>query len=222
MGRRPLVILALLSLVFSAAIHAELAGSATVTDGDTLTVAGQRIRLFGIDAPESKQICVAGGQRWRCGRFATRALREHIASRPVVCTERDRDHYGRIVAVCRAGGGDINAWMVSQGFALAYRKYSRAYVAEERAAKTARRGMWRGDFVAPWDWRRGKRLAAAAPAARAGDCRIKGNISRSGKRIYHVPGAQYYDRTRIDTSKGERWFCSESQARAAGWRRAKQ
>ena len=220
---RPLLAATLLSLglVFSASAHARIAGPATVTDGDSLKVSGQRIRLFGIDAPESKQTCVAGGQRWRCGRSATRALRSHIAGRPVVCAERDRDRYGRIVAVCRVGGEDINAWMVSQGMAVAYTKYSRAYVGQQRSAKAARRGLWRGDFVAPWDWRRGKRLAATAPAARAGDCRIKGNISRSGKRIYHVPGAQYYDRTRIDTSKGERWFCSESQARAAGWRRAK-
>ena len=220
---RPLLAttLILLALAFSASAHARIAGPATVTDGDSLRVSGSRIRLFGIDAPESQQTCVAGGQRWRCGLSATRALRKAIAGRPVVCTERDRDRYGRIVAVCRVGGRDINAWMVSQGLALAYRKYSRAYVAQERAAKAARRGLWRGDFVAPWDWRRGQRLAAAAPAARTGDCRIKGNISRSGKRIYHVPGAQYYDRTRIDTSKGERWFCSESQALAAGWRRAK-
>ena len=220
---RPLlaVALMLLALVVSGPAYARIAGPATVTDGDSLKVSGHRIRLFGIDAPESQQTCVVGGQRWRCGRSATKALREHIAGRPVVCTERDRDRYGRIVAVCRAGGEDINAWMVSQGMAVAYTKYSRAYVGQQRSAKAARRGLWRGDFVAPWDWRRGKRLAAAAPAARTGECRIKGNITRSGKRIYHVPGAQYYDRTRIDTSKGERWFCSESQARAAGWRRAK-
>ena len=124
------------------------------------------------------------------------------------------------MAVCHAGGEDVNAWMVSQGLALAYRKYSRVYVGQERSAKAARRGLWRGEFVAPWDWRRGKRLAAA-PAARTRECRIKGNISRSGTRIYDVPGAQHYDRTRIDTSQGERWFRSEAQVRAAGWRRAK-
>ena len=221
MRPRLLASLALLPLVLAASVHAELAGFATVTDGDTLTVAGQRIRLFGIDAPESKQTCVAGGQRWRCGRSATQALAKRIAGRPVVCTERDRGRYGRIVAVCRAGGEDVNAWMVSQGLALAYRKYSTVYVGQERAAKAARRGLWRGEFVAPWDWRRGKRLAATASADRTGACRIKGNISRSGKRIYHVPGAQYYDRTRIDASKGERWFCSEAEAQAAGWGRAK-
>ena len=92
---------------------------------------------------------------------------------------------------------------------------------QEQAAKAARRGLWRGEFVPLWDWRRGKRLAGAAPAASAGECRIKGNISRNGTRIDHVPGAQHYERTRINTSKGERRFCSESEARAAGWRRAR-
>ena len=101
---------------------------------------------------------------------------------------------------------------------------------EEAAARSARRGLWRGDFVAPWDWRRGERLAgtatqsaqdSGASSGGTGNCRIKGNISRSGERIYHMPGAQHYERTRISTSKGERWFCSESEARAAGWRRAK-
>ena len=210
----------LLLMVSSAAASAQIAGRVTVTDGDSLNVSGHRIRLFGIDAPEGTQICVAGGQRWRCGSSAARALRQRIAGCSVVCTERDRDRYGRIVAVCRAGGVDVNAWMVSQGHALAYRKYSTAYVGQERSAKAARRGLWRGQFVPPWDWRRGKRLAAAAPAAGTGECRIKGNISRSGTRIYHVPGAQHYARTRINTSKGERWFCSEAEARAAGWRRA--
>lgn len=219
MAHRPFAILALVPLAFSVSVHAELAGP--VTDGDTLTVAGQRIRLFGIDAPESKQTCLAAGKRWCCGRSATQSLTKRIAGRPVVCSERDRGRYGRIVAVFRAGREDVSAWMVSQGLALAYRKYSTAYVAQERAAKAARRGLWRGEFVAPWDWHQGRHLSAAVPAARTAACRIKGNISRAGKRIYHVPGAQYYDRTRIDTSKGERWFCSESAARAAGWRRAR-
>ena len=84
-------------MVFAVPVHAELAGS--VTDGDTLTVAGPRIRLFGVDAPESKQICVAGDQRWRCGRSATQALAKRIVGRPAVCSERDLDRYGRIVAL---------------------------------------------------------------------------------------------------------------------------
>ena len=145
------------------------------------------------------------------------------------------------MAVCRADGEDLNAWMVSEGWALAYRRYSEAYVDEEAGAESARAGLWRGEFVPPWDWRGGKRLPAAARDTRrdtgkaealprvpragsrdSGGCRIKGNVSRyGGERIYHVPGGHYYDQTRIDPSKGERWFCSEAGARAAGWRRSR-
>ena len=206
-----------------------LSGRVRVVDGDSLALAGERIRLHGIDAPESAQTCHAGGSRWRCGERATRGLRERIGGRTVTCEERDVDRYGRIVAVCRAGGEDLNAWMVERGFALAYRRYSRAYVDEEGTARAARHGLWRGDFVAPWDWRQGERLAGTATRSvqdsgsngGSGDCRIKGNVSRSGERIYHVPGAQHYERTRISPGKGERWFCSEREARAAGWRKAK-
>ena len=206
-----------------------LSGRPRVVDGDSLALAGERVRLYGIDAPESAQTCVAGGARWRCGEQATRGLRERIGGRAVRCEERNVDRYGRIVAVCRAGGEDLNAWMVGQGLALAYRRYARDYVDEEAGARSARRGLWRGNFVAPWDWRRGERLEGTAPrsvqdsgsSSGTGNCRIKGNVSRSGERIYHVPGAQHYERTRISPAKGERWFCSESEARAAGWRRAK-
>ena len=201
-----------------------ISGSVRIVDGDTLDVNGRRVRLHGIDAPESGQTCRTEARRWPCGRQATRALGERIAGRPVQCVKRDRDRYGRIVAVCRTGEEDLNGWMVREGWALAYRTYSLDYVDEERRARQARRGVWRGEFVAPWAWRRGERLAdvSAAPKANREECRIKGNISRNGTRIYHVPGGRYYARTRIDASKGERWFCTESQARASGWRRSKQ
>ena len=210
----------LVVLVVSVPVSADITGVASVTDGDTLRIGVDRVRLHGIDAPESKQTCRAGGEPWRCGASATRALCERIAGRPVECAERDRDRYGRVVAVCRVAGTDVNAWMVEQGWAVAYRKYSTDYVSHERAAKAARRGMWRGEFAVPSRWRRGERLQAT-DSTDGGDCRIKGNISRKGTRIYHVPGGASYAKTRIDTSKGERWFCSEAEARAAGWRRAK-
>ena len=150
---------AFLSLVLLAAgaAGAGISGVPSVTDGDTLRLGAERIRLHGIDAPESAQSCRAGGKTWACGEAATRALRERIGRRLVECSERDRDRYGRIVAVCRVAGADVNAWMVSQGWAVAYRKYSTDYVSHETAAKAARRGLWRGDFVEPSRWRRGER-----------------------------------------------------------------
>ena len=216
-------------------VQADVAGRARVIDGDTIEVGAVRIRLFGVDAPESAQRCLAGGRHWPCGEQATRALVRHIDSRSVACEERDQDRYGRIVAVCRYGGQDVNAWLVREGWAMAYRRYSSAYAGEEASAKVAKRGVWRGEFVPPWDWRRGDRLKSASRGDRVkatrdasrvaardrGNCNIKGNISHNGgKRIYHMPGDRDYERTRISTSRGERYFCSEAEARAAGWRRA--
>ena len=209
------------------AFDANLSGRARVIDGDTIKVGRVRVRLHGVDAPESAQSCLARGERWPCGQRAARALAGQIGGRTVACNERDRDRYGRIVAVCRYGGRDVNAWLVAQGWALAYRRYSRAYVNEELSARAARAGIWRGQFVPPWDWRRGERLSRSrreAPRtaeAAPGSCRIKGNISyNSGKRIYHMPGDRNYARTKISPARGERWFCSEAEARGAGWRRA--
>ncbi len=198
----------------------QIAGQAAVIDGDTLEVAGTRIRLHGIDAPEGSQTCLRDAAEWRCGHQASLALIDHIGDRPVICTPRDLDRYGRVVAVCTAEGKDLNAWMVSEGWALAYRFYATDYVPDEQAAETAKRGIWQGSFVPPWDWRRGTRLAAAQKP-RGAACDIKGNISSKGERIYHVPGGMYYDRTRISAGKGERWFCSQAEARSAGWRRSR-
>ena len=218
-----LLYLLILLFTYGTPVHAQITtGPTSVIDGDTLDIHGTRIRLFGIDAPESGQSCVTDGKRWRCGQQASLALADKIGRRTVSCEQRDIDRYKRIVAVCRAGGEDLNAWMVSQGWALAYRHYSADYIRQEDGASRRKLGIWRGDFVAPWEWRRGTRLATgAARTKQAGDCRIKGNIGRRGVRVYHLPGATYYDRTRIDTSKGERWFCSEAEARAAGWGRSR-
>lgn len=202
-----------------------ITGRASVIDGDTLEIHGKRIRLHGIDAPESRQLCrTRDGKAWRCGQKAALALSDKIGRRPVSCRGKDIDRYKRIVAVCRAGSDNLNAWMVREGWAVAYRRYSRDYVRQEGEAQQAQRGIWSGLFVVPSDWRRGKRLAGESTKRQkpvAKNCNIKGNISKRGTRIYHVPGGVFYDRTRIDTSEGERWFCSEKEARAAGWRRSK-
>ncbi len=199
---------------------ADIAGTASVIDGDTLEVHGQRIRLHGIDAPESRQLCFVDGKPWQCGKDAANALADKIARRPVACKDLGRDRYKRIIARCTVAGEDLGEWMVSQGLALAYRRYSLDYVDEEAEAQAARRGIWSGEFVKPWEWRRGKRLVANDNAP--DQCRIKGNINRKGERIYHLPGGEWYDRTKIDPAKGERWFCTEAEARAAGWRKSNQ
>ena len=111
-----------------------------VVDADTLEMAGQRVRLQGIDAPESAQACrQATGQRYRCGDRATEALRARIGADAVTCTIEGRDRYNRALSTCyTTDGTDLNAWLVRQGYALAYRRYSTKYVAEEDQARAAR------------------------------------------------------------------------------------
>lgn len=135
-----------------------LQGPARTVDGDTLDMGGVRVRLYGIDAPETAQSCRLEGRRWPCGRYATQALRSQIGNREVTCEERGRDSYSRLVAACSVGGRDLSAWMIGEGWALAYRQYSLAYMAEESRARAARRGVWQGEFVAPHEWRKGRRL----------------------------------------------------------------
>ncbi|TCL09301.1 endonuclease YncB(thermonuclease family) [Shimia isoporae] len=196
-----------------------LKGTASVIDGDTIEIRGQRLRLHGIDAPESGQLCHdANNDPWRCGKEAAFALSDKIGRRPVSCNLIDQDRYGRWIAICEQNGKTLNAWLVREGWAIAYTRFSDDYVREERAARRAKRGIWQGSFVAPEDWRRGTRLP---PKTKPANCNIKGNINSKGDRIYHVPGGKWYDRTTVNTSKGQRWFCSEAEARAAGWRKSK-
>jgi endonuclease YncB( thermonuclease family) len=138
----------------SKASSEQLTGIPKITDGDTIRIGNIRIRLHGIDAPEAKQTCTAGGKEWRCGWEATNALANIVGRHWVTCSKRDVDRYGRVVAVCRAGPIDLNAWMVGNGWAVAYRRYSMDYVRDEDAARRGRKGVWRGEFVMPWEWRR--------------------------------------------------------------------
>jgi len=201
-----------------------LSGRAEITDGDSLEIGSTRVRLYGVDAVEGRQSCMRDGREWACGNEAARKLRALIGDRTVTCTKRDVDDYGRIVAVCRSGSSDLGAEMVRAGFATAYRRYSLDYVDEETEARGARRGIWAGEFTPPDSYRRDDRRESSAQARDTGaqppraGCAIKGNINGEGEHIYHVPGASSYANTQIDEGRGERWFCSETEARREGWR----
>lgn len=216
--RRIAVAAALGCLLSGAAMAQE--GRARVIDGDSLEVAGEAIRLNGIDAPEARQTCRdAFGEDYACGQSAARALQRLVEGRTVTCRTLERDRYGRRIAVCEAGGVELNRAMVEGGWAMAFPRYSADYVEDEGMAARAQRGIWSGSFAAPWDWRRIERQTEVAQTDRTApsDCRIKGNISGAG-RIYHVPGSEHYADTRINPGRGERWFCTEAEAIAAGWR----
>ncbi len=158
---------ALVALVASPA-RADVIGPACVTDGDTLVVNGKhqrtrcvggtRVRLFGIDAPEFRQKCRhPSGVNSLCGRNAASFLLRHVSGRAVECRGNSKDKYGRLIATCFIGGKDLNAMMVGEGWALAYRDYSDKYVTQENTARKARKGIWAMRFVPPWEWRRGAR-----------------------------------------------------------------
>jgi endonuclease YncB( thermonuclease family) len=133
-------------------------GPATVIDADSIKVSGLEIRLHGVDAVEGKQECRrADGERWFCGRQAARALRGLIAGQTVTCVHHGKDGYGRTLGTCSVPSGSINDWLVRQGWAMAYRRYSRAYVEAEAEAKAAKRNIWSGTFTQPERYRREKR-----------------------------------------------------------------
>lgn len=145
------VLLALLVLL-AARLQGEpsrAGGTAVVHDGDTISVTDHRVRLWGIDAPELSQTCRSGGEDYACGRRARDELRALIGHRPVICSWRERDRYGRPLARCRAGDDDLNGRLVEAGWAVAFGGYE----SEERRAREARRGLWTGEFERPRAWR---------------------------------------------------------------------
>lgn len=190
-----------------------------VVDGDTLRVrvdgVTERVRVIGLDAPEpSDSECLA--------QEAASRMQSLVQSRDVRIvadpTQDDRDVYDRLLRhVWTLDGRSVARELIAEGLAREY-TYAAPYdgVTDHRAAEAAAvqagRGIWGPACSSP---------APAAPAAPQARCDIKGNITAEGERIYHVPGQRYYDDTQIREDRGERWFCSEDEARQAGWRKAK-
>lgn len=144
----------LLSVLLLAAPAMAGGDALTVIDGDTLHYGDERLRLFGIDAPEINQICQKDGHGWLAGEDAAAWLKSFVAGKQVFCGNVDRDRYGRRVVVCFADRADLGEAMVLNGWALAYRRYSLRYVAAEASAQRNHLGLWSGDCLAPWQYRK--------------------------------------------------------------------
>lgn len=192
-----------------------ISGPLEVLDGDTLSVGPAQIRLSGIDAPEKGQRCaLSGGSEWNYGRSSTRFMIDLTATGTLTCQPEGSDPYGRIVASCSVDGVDLAGAMIDAGLAWAFTQYSDRYVQRETIARNAGIGVFQAETQTAQEYRDNawQRAVEASPNG----CPIKGNIN-GDTRVYHTPWSPNYSQTKIDTSKGERWFCSETEALLAEW-----
>ena len=133
----------------------EIYGFAIITDGDTIKILNNKIRLHGIDAPEKNQQCIKNTKKYNCGTVATTALTKKINKNLVRCeVQKKKDRYNRYIGVCFLMKEDLNKWMVRNGYAVAYRRYSKDYILDEKYAKINKIGLWSGIFLKPEKWRK--------------------------------------------------------------------
>ena len=126
----------------------------TVIDGDTIRLGYVKIRFSGIDAPEINQTCVASEGKVACGKISRDLLIEKVTNNKISCTDEGKDFYGRVLGECFVNGESLSSYLVREGFAFAYRKYSNKYIEDEEYAKFNKLGMWSMEFEYPWDYRR--------------------------------------------------------------------
>lgn len=201
---------------FSMMSAPEVQGRVSVLAGDSVRMGDRTIMLAGIEAPDKEQRCTrSGNRRWKCGEAAAEALRDKIRSRALTCQPEGTDSAGRTLARCTAGGEDIAAAMVREGHVFSSGGLFARYGSQESEARQKKAGVWAGDAERPGEWR-AKRWEEAKKKSPSG-CPIKGQVTPSGK-VYLMPGAADYERARVRTSRGERWFCSEDEARTAGFK----
>ncbi|MCP1849393.1 MULTISPECIES: thermonuclease family protein [unclassified Bradyrhizobium] len=217
-------------------------GLPQIVDADTVYIGQTKIRFSGVDAPETEQICLdSAGKNWKCGLEAKERLQAFSNNREWVCQLSGQDVYRRSLGVCTINGENVSRWLVRNGWALDFHRYSTDFVDDEDFAREHRRGLWSGAFIAPWDWRHRNpatvvlgALAVPTNAQRAliahaptdetphpSNCVIKGNLASAPQCIYHLPGGRFYDRLRMQPTSSRRWFCSEAEAQAAGCRKSK-
>ena len=151
----PLIIKFILSIIFlswSSLWAATI--EVTVTDGDTIRMGAERIRFSGIDAPELDQTCIYQEIEFNCGEFSKNLLIEKIADQEVSCIRESKDQYGRTLAECFVGKDSLSSYLVREGYAFAYRKYSDKFIDDEEYARSKGNGMWSMEFLFPWDFRK--------------------------------------------------------------------
>ena len=216
---------------------AEISGVPTIVDADTVVIDGMSVRLLGIDAPESDQICLDKNSEFvKCGIEARDALMKQFGEKEWTCRTTGKQTYGRALATCFVAQEDVNRWIVLKGWGLSFRRYQHPYDREEQQAHDQCTGLWTWSFHAPWDWRRRNcnteilgcvsvpidaREKLCGPRSLPPDpqCTIKAT-TRGEECIYHVEGGHYYGALKM-SDRSKRWFCSEVDAQAAGCRRSK-
>lgn len=193
-----------------------------VIDGDTIEIeGGERVRYLGIDTPET----VNPREPVQCfGKEAGLKNQELVKNQEVRLEKdlTDRDKYNRLLRYVWLGQTLVNLELVKRGFAYSYSyppdvKYQEKFVQAQAQAQEQKRGLW---TACPVHSSQPAEVPAAQEQPDSGQCLIKGNISASGEKIYHLLGCGSYEKTKIEENRGERWFCSEAQAQAAGWRKA--
>jgi endonuclease YncB( thermonuclease family) len=192
-------------------------GRAYATGADTLRVAGVAVKLAGIEAPESEQRCGSGSSRWRCSAVAETVLSRLVNGRRVSCSLSGGDDAGRALAQCSVGQKDVGAELVRQGYVFADGGFLARYGSQEREAREAKAGLWSGDAERPAAYR--AKLWEEAKRRAPEGCPIKGQVS-GASRVYVLPWSPDYERVRVQKARGERWFCSEQEALAAGFKAA--
>ena len=150
----PLIKLFLFLLFCLFSFSSTNADQLTVTDGDTIRIGNERIRFSGIDAPEIKQTCIYQEIEFKCGEFSKNLLIEKISNQQVSCIRESTDQYGRTLAECFVGKESLSSYLVREGYAFAYRRYSSKFILDEEYAQSKNNGMWSMDFMFPWDFRK--------------------------------------------------------------------
>lgn len=194
-----------------------------VIDGDTIELEnGERVRYIGIDTPETTD----PRKPVQCFGVEASKKNKELVEGKIVRLEKDitdKDKYNRLLRYVWVGGTFVNLDLIKQGFAQSYSyppdiKHQDQFIAAQKKAREAKAGLW--SACSTGTGTTATFLLAPAEGTSDGTCVIKGNISSSGEKIYHIPGCGSYTKTQIDEARGERWFCSESEASAAGWRMA--